>query len=215
MNEFLFFFQILLVIGFVLGALKLGKEALTSWVVIQALIANLFVVKQITLFGFQVTASDVFAIGSLLALNLLQEFFSKESANKATLICFYIMLFFGSISQIHLLYEPSSLDYSHSSFVTILSPSPRLLFASMTVFFIVQQLDIYIFGFLKNHFSKWGFAFRLSFSLVLSQFLDTILFSFIGLYGIVSSMVDIIIVSFLIKLIVIFFSAPFVRWAKS
>lgn len=215
MNEILFFFQIILVIGFVLGALKLGKEALTSWVVIQAIVANLFVVKQITLFGFQVTASDVFAIGSLLALNLLQEFFSRESANKATLVCFYIMLFFASISQIHLLFEPNNHDFSHSSFVTILSLSPRLLFASMTVFFLVQQVDIHLFGFLKNNFPKWGFAFRLSLSLILSQLLDTILFSFIGLYGIVDSLFDIILVSFLIKLIVIFFSAPFVRWAKS
>lgn len=214
MNEVLFFFQICLVVGFVLGALRLGAAALTAWIVVQGIIANLFVLKQITLWGFEVTASDVFAIGSLLALNLLQEFFSKEEANRATQICFYIMLFFVSISQLHLLFEPSIHDFSQSAFLTILSPSPRLLFASMSVFFVVQQIDIRFFAFLKRYFPERSFSLRMAVSLVFSQFLDTILFTIIGLYGLVHSLLDIILISFLIKLIVISCSTPFMRWAR-
>jgi len=215
MNELLFCIQILLIVGFALGALKLGRAALTGWVVILALIANLFVIKQITLAGFHVTASDTFMIGSVLGLNFLQEYFGKEEARQATWITFFFMLFFVLVSQIHLLYEPSPYDTTQTSFQTILSIAPRLFIASMTVFFIVQQFDIAFFAFLKNRFPHRSFALRTTVSLVLSQFLDTLLFSFAGLYGIVGSLLDIIFVSFCVKLVAIFLISPFMRWAKT
>jgi uncharacterized integral membrane protein (TIGR00697 family) len=215
MNELIFITQALLIVCFALGALKLGKEALMTWVAVQALIANLFVLKQLNLFGLDVTASDAFAIGSLLGLNFLQEYFSKEDANKATWICFFFMVFFAFVSQIHLLYQPNLYDTSQAAFQTILSPSPRLLIASMSVFFVVQQFDIRFFAFLKKMLPQTRFAFRAAIALVFSQFLDTVLFSFAGLYGIVASVADIILVSFLVKLIVIFFFTSFVRWVKA
>lgn len=215
MNEFLFIIQTLIIIVFAMGALKLGKGALTAWVAIQALIANLFVLKQISLLGFDVTASDAFAIGSLLGLNLLQEYFSKEEAQKATRICFFFMLFFTLVSQIHLLYVPSPHDTTHPAFATLLLPSPRLFFASMGVFFIVQQIDIRFFAFLQNRLPKSSFALRTAISLVITQFLDTFLFSMAGLYGIVASITDIIVISFLVKLVVISCFSTFVRLAKA
>jgi len=215
MNEILFFTQTFIIIGFALWALKLGKGALTAWVAIQALIANLFVLKQITLFGFEVTASDAFAIGSLLGLNFLQEYFSQDDARKATGICFFFLSFFVIVSQLHLFYEPSLHDTSQSAFSAILSASPRLVAASMGVFFAVQQFDIRFFAFLKKSLPHVSFAYRAAITLVVSQFLDTFLFSFAGLYGIVASVVDIILVSFAIKLIVIFSFTTLMRWAKT
>lgn len=215
MNELLFLIQILFIIGFALGALKLGKEALVAWVAIQALIANFFVLKQITLFGMDVTASDAFVIGSLLGLNFLQEYFSKEEANQATWICFFFMVFFVGVSQLHLLYQPSLHDTTQSAFVTLLSPSPRLLFASLSVFFIVQQMDIYFFAFLKKTLPHISFAYRAAIALVFSQFLDTLLFSFAGLYGVAASLISIIVMSFIVKLIVIFLFTQVIKWAKT
>lgn len=215
MNEILFFFQIIIIVGFALVALKLGKGALTAWVAIQALVANLFVLKQITLFGLDVTASDAYAIGSLLGLNFLQEYFDKEDARKATWICFFFMAFFAIVSQLHLLYEPSSHDTSHQSFSTILSVSPRLLAASMSVFLIVQQFDLRFFAFLKNLIPTASFAWRAAIALAASQLLDTILFSFAGLYGIVASVLDIIVVSYAVKVAVIFCFSTFIKWAKA
>lgn len=214
MNEILFFTQILIIIGFAFAALKLGKSALVAWVAVQALIANLFVLKQITLFGFDVTASDAFAIGSLLGLNFLQEYFGKDEARQATWICFFFMIFFALVSQLHLFYQPSQHDQSQTAFYTILSPSPRLLIASMSVFFIVQQIDVRFFAFLRKSLPQLSFAVRSAMALFLSQFLDTLLFSFAGLYGIVVSVIDIILVSFLIKLIVIFCSSAMIKKVK-
>ncbi len=214
MNEVLFFAQTFLIVSFALVALKLGQSALITWITIQAILANLFVLKQITLLNFEVTATDAFAIGSLLGLNFLQEHYGKEEAQKATWICFFTMLFFALSSQLHLLFHPSIHDTAHQAFTTILAPAPRLLLASIAVFFLVQQIDVRIFAFLKNH-SNRSFVFRTAISLTISQFLDTLLFSFIGLYGLVASMIDIILISFLIKLIVIFLITPLVKWGKA
>lgn len=215
MNEFLFITQVVLIVSFAFGALKLGQSALICWIAIQALIANLFVLKQITLLGFEVTASDAFAIGSLLGLNFLQEYFGKEEAKKATWICFFFMIFFTLASQLHLIYIPSEHDTTQAAFLTVLSSSPRLLIASMSVFFIVQQIDIYLFGFLKKTFSKLSFTLRAIFSLLISQLIDTVLFSFTGLYGIVFSVVDVIAISFTVKLIIILLATPAIRWSKA
>lgn len=215
MNEILFLIQIFFIITFVLFSLKQGKVFLTTSVTVQALIANLFVLKQITLFGFEVTASDAFAIGSLLGLNMLQEYFTKEDAQKAMWICFFFMLFFTLISQLHLLYQPNSHDTTQEAFLTLLSASPRFLIASMCAFLLVQQIDIRFFTFLKLQLPKINFSIRATIALIVSQFLDTALFSFMGLYGLVISVFDIIFFSFTIKLLVIFCFTPFMRWAKS
>jgi queuosine precursor transporter len=211
MNEIIFFTQIIVILAFSLGALKLGKGALITWVAILALIANLFVLKQITLFGFEVTASDAFAIGSLLGLNFLQEYYGQKEATQASWICLFFMLFFVVVSQLHLFYQPSPYDDVQSAYQKILTPAPRLLAASMGVFFVVQQIDIRIFSFLKHRFCNLSFPARTGITLVVSQFLDTFLFSFVGLYGLVFSVLDIIIVSYAVKLIAIFCMTPLIR----
>ncbi len=215
MNELIFFIQVAVLVGFTLGALKLGKESLTAWVCIQALIANLFVLKQISIFGLNVTASDAFVIGSLLGLNLMQEYFTQEDAKKATWACFFFMLFFALSAKLHLLYIPSAFDESQAAFSTLLSPSTRIFFASLSVFFLVQQFDIRFFVYLKKRFPSFSFAARAAIALIFSQFLDTVLFSYAGLYGIVASVTEIIVFSFAIKMIVIGFSTSILKWVKA
>ncbi len=214
MNETLFLVHVIVVMGFGLASLKMGKTALTAWVALQAVLANLFVLKQICFFHFHVTCSDVFAIGSVFGLNLLREYFGKEAAKKALWACFSAMVFFVAMAQLHLLYKPSPYDTAHQAFETILSSSPRLLFASLAVFFIVQQIDLRLFGYLKEKFFRIPLSIRNAFSLATTQFLDTFLFSIFGLWGLVASLSDIILVSFLIKLLVIALMSPLIHFSK-
>lgn len=215
MNECIFFIQIVVLIAFGLGALRLGKDVLAAWVCMQALIANLFVLKQISLFGLDVTASDAFAIGSLLGLNMIQENFTREDAQKTTWACFFCMLFFAVVSQLHLLFIPNAQDYTQTAFETLLSPAPRLFLASLTVFFVVQQFDLRFFAKIKAAFPSLSFPMRTAIALVVSQLLDTVLFSFLGLYGIVSSIIDIMVLSFLIKVVVISCTTTLLRIVKA
>ncbi|MDE3046605.1 MAG: queuosine precursor transporter [Verrucomicrobiota bacterium] len=214
MNELLFFGHILLVVAFSLGALRLGSQGLTTLVALQAVLANLFVVKQMTLFGLNVTCSDVFAIGSLLALNLLQEFFGREAAEAAIKVSFLSMVFFALMSQVHLAYIPSGADGTHDAFLRIFSSTPRIVLASMAVYYVVQQIDVRLFGFLREQWVGVPLSLRVGFTLLFSQTLDTVLFSFFGLGGIVTSLFDIILMSLVVKWIAIGCSAPFTAFAK-
>jgi uncharacterized integral membrane protein (TIGR00697 family) len=214
MNELLFLAHIFIVIGFGFAALRMGKTPLTSWVAVQAVLANLFVIKQIPFFGFHITCSDVFAIGSIFGLNLLREYHGQEAAKKALRTCFFTMTFFALMGQIHLLYAPSPFDTAHPSFEAILSSSPRLLAASFAVFIFVQQIELRLFGLLKEKFQMIPLGCRNALSVGFTQFLDTFLFSILGLWGIVQHLSDVILVSFLIKLLVIILMTPLFHFSK-
>lgn len=214
MNESLFALHLLLLIGISLGMLRAGREALITWIALQAILANLFVLKQMEFFGFTITCSDLFAVGGILGLNLLQEFFGPQSAKQATRICFLCMLIFALMSQMHLLYHPSPMDTAQLSYQTLLSPAPRLLIASLLTFLIVQQLDLRLFAKLRLRLSHWPLWLRNGTTLTLSQGLDTLLFSSLGLYGLVTHLSDIILMSFCIKLLIISGLTPISLLAK-
>lgn len=207
-NEFFFFADIFLVIGFAIGAACVGKSALTAFIALNAVLANLFVVKQMELFGLIVTCSDVFAVGSILGLNLLQEFFGKDAAKQAIKISFCSLVLFILVSQIHLWYVPAVLDRTHAAFTVILSSSSRIVAASIAVYFFVQKIDVLLFQWLQKIFSGRKLALRMGISLILTQFIDTVLFTFAGLYGLVSSVCGVIAISFMVKCLVIVCGAP-------
>ena len=79
--------------------LAIGNQALCSFLCVQAILANLFVIKQITLLGFTATASDMYIVGSVLTLNLLQEYYGKDEARRAIWISFSMLLFYTIVSQ--------------------------------------------------------------------------------------------------------------------
>jgi uncharacterized integral membrane protein (TIGR00697 family) len=207
MNELLFSAHVLAVTAFALGALHFGKHTLVGWIVAQALLANLFVLKEITLFGMEVTASDVFSVGALFGLNLLQEYFGKEAAQKTVWASFYLLLFFALMSVFHLLYTPSIHDGTQGAYSAILSCTPRLAFASMASAWASQSMDVWIFRLLTTRTSL-SLPLRGGCSSCCSQALDTLLFTFLGLAGHIASPMDVFCLSFAVKFIVIAMMAP-------
>lgn len=203
MNEIVLVIQIALVVGASILASRVSKEALFVLISLQAIVANLLVLKQVYLFGLHVTCSDAFAIGSILSLNLLQERFGREESQRATWLCFGAMLFFALSTQIHLLFTPSDLDTMHGHYLELLMPAPRLFLASLVSFFVVQQFDVRFYGFLKSRLTTWRWGARSTLSLLVSQFLDTWLFTMLGLYGMVDSVPEILIFSYLMKVLII------------
>lgn len=200
MNEYIFLLHLLLSACLLWPFLRLGKEALFAWVTLQPILANLFVLKQVALFGFTVTCSDVYAVSSALGLNLLQEQYGKECAKKAVWASFLLLVFFVIMAFWHLLYYPSASDYTHNAYSAILSSTPRLVAASVASFLCVQWFDLQFYAYLRAQREKLSLFGRNIISLTMSQFIDTLLFTFLGLYGIVSELFDVFLVSFCIKL---------------
>ena len=213
MNEILFLTQILWMGFFTIAAAKAGKSALVAWIAILAFLANFFVLKQVVLFGLEVTASDAFALGSLLSLNLLQEKEGIGEAKRACWVSLATLLFFAGASQLHLALQPSMHDASQAAFSTLLTPAPRLFFASLASLFVTQRADVLFFSKLKAKFPQAAFPIRALFSLALSETVDTVLFSFLGLYGIVHTLLEVILFSLVMKAISLITLTPFTRWA--
>jgi len=214
MNEILFFLHVASVGFFALLSLFISKNALITFICLQGILANLFVIKQMMLFGFNVTCSDVFAVGALLGTNLLQEHYGKEIAKKVVWLNFLFLFFYLLMSQFHLWYQPSNFDVAHQFYSAILQFMPRITVASLFTFLIVQRLDVALYAGLKKLFKSRFLLFRNLCSLICSQFVDTLMFSFLGLYGIVNSVFDIILLSFIIKICIIFSSSPIILLSK-
>ena len=211
MNEIIFFLQLALILAALLLALRFGRGALLTYIVLSCVLANLFVVKQITLFNLTVTASDAFAVGSFFALNLAQEFFGKPFAEKCAYTTFGFMFFYMAATLVHLWYRPDAADMTHPAFLQIMNITPRLSIVSLSVFLFSQRLDIALFSFLRKRLSLYASQ---NISLCVSQLFDTVLFSFGALYGVVFKVFDVILFSWLIKLLAVFTISLAMRLSK-
>jgi uncharacterized integral membrane protein (TIGR00697 family) len=214
MNELIFIIHTIIIALFSLGSLALGQGALIAFVCSCCILANLFVVKQITLFGLTATCADAFTVGATIGLNLLQEYFGKTIAKKTIWINFFLLIFYAIVSQIHLVYIPHAADTMHLHFMPLLSLMPRIVIASFSVYLIAQMADYYLYGFLKKTFHEKYIVFRNYASIALCQLLDTILFSFLGLYGIIDNIWEVIIISYAIKIISIIIATPFIGFSR-
>lgn len=207
-NILLFTFSCAFVALFVRGVWRwLGQEGLIAWIALCAVLANLLVLKQITLFGLNATASDIFAVSGLLGLTLLQKEGGEAIARKAIQITLMSLLFFCCMGYLHLWYEPSQYDTMQSTYETLLSPAPRLLVASLIAYHCSQWTNL-----LLIRAGAYPILAMLS-----AQWVDTILFAIIGLMGQMGALWEVILVGYLIKIGSIFCTtllSPYV-WRKS
>ena len=214
MNTLILTLHVVTVCGLSLFALRFGKEMMIAWLCMLAVAMNLFVLKQINLFGLSVTASDALAVGYLLGLNLMQEFFGQNIARKTVWISFFVSIGFIVLSQIHLAYAPNLYDCAHPHFSFLFSPMPRIIVASLTSFLVIQFVDLAFFGFLRAKSGGKYLVGRTALALIVSQTLDTLLFTFLGLYGLVANLGHIMLLSMVVKGVVILLATPFVQLSK-
>ncbi len=219
-NETIFFTHIVIMSLSTLIALRMGKEALVALISVQAVLSNLFVVKEVTHFGLASTGADAFTIGTVLGLNLLQEYYGREIAQKSIWISLFSLMFYGIVSQIHIYYIPHPHDVMNAHFQAILGTMPHIIAASLIVYFITQQLDYFLYGTLKRIFEGKYLILRNYCSVLIVQLVDTILFSFLALYSIpflgisgiiptIAELWQIIAISYGIKVVAILISTPF------
>lgn len=216
MNELIFIIHTLFVAIAALASLQIaGALGLTAFVSLTAILANLFVVKQITLCGLTATCADAFIIGSTLGLNLLQEYCGKSAARIALRTTFFLLAFYLVVSQLHLIYLPGLSDFSHYHYLAIVGATPRIVCASFIAYALSQIVDYLLYGFLKRVWTGKWLMLRNGISLATSQLVDTILFTYLGLYGVLSHLESIIVVSYSLKLIAAAIAIPLVSFART
>jgi uncharacterized integral membrane protein (TIGR00697 family) len=214
MNETIFIAHTIFISLAVIFCSRFGKESLVALSAIMWLLANLFVIKQIDLFGFSATSSDAFVIGGSLATGIITEKWGDDFAKKSVYICFGILVFFAILSFVHVKYNPSAFDTSQPHFKALLEFVPRIVFASFIAFIVSQLFNVALTSFLKRKFNGRFLTLRIVGAIILSQLIDTALFGIVGLFGIVSSLLSIMAISFTLKVIAVFLTTPLISFIK-
>ena len=214
MNEFIFLVYIFFVVASSLFALFLGKEALVGLICIKVILMNLLVPQEITLFGFSATAVDALAVGTSLSLNLLNEYYGKAEALRAITISSFGGLFYVCVTLLHRAYIPAAHDMYACHFEPLLALAPRIIAASFFAYIVTQKIEAKLYAYLKASRLSGYFMIRNYASLCITQFIDTILFSYLGLYGIIHNIPQVILLAYTIKIITILCAVPLLGLAR-
>ncbi|HLB40941.1 MAG TPA: queuosine precursor transporter, partial [Candidatus Babeliales bacterium] len=155
-----------------------------------------------------------------LLLNLTQEYFGPKITRLVLYLSLSALLVFVLLAQFQLWYLPVALVVDQSSgselvpasyhllYQALLTPTPRLLVASLGAFTIAQNLDAYLYQQFQKLYHHRHFILRNYSSLLISQFVDTALFTVLGLAGTFSNLWELFWFSYLVKLITIMVIIP-------
>lgn len=216
MNSLIFLMHCCLVGAISANVAKRGLSTLSSWVCLLAVSANFFVLKQIELFDLTVTCSDAYVVGAMLSLSVVQRQWGPRAAKSLVWTSLTLVLCFTLFSQLQLLYSPAVQDTAHENYFALLSTSPRIALSSVLAFFLSQRLDITLFSRLES----LPFALRAYLATAISQFFDTLMFTFLALGGLVAAPWHILFVSYGVKLftlsaMTVFFLREKALWPSS
>lgn len=186
-----------------------SRDLLAGLAILQVVLANFFVLKQIELFGFNATSSDILSVGACFAINLFHEDYGQLATLQLIKAMWICMAFAGIVSQIVLFYEPSQYDTMHEMYAPILGHSPRIFTASIIVFFLSQRINFFLYRWFRGHFPNRGLPVANLFSMGISQLFDAALFVTLALYGIASQLFELFVISYLIKFTTVLVFSPF------
>ncbi len=167
----------------------LGKQGLFYWTVLATVAANIEALIVINAFGMEQTLGNVMFASTFLVTDILSETASKKEADKAVNVGIIASVAFVVISQMWLLYTPAETDFAFPAIRTIFSNTPRLMIASLAVYAVCQKFDVWAyhkwweFTSRRCGDSKKFLWLRNNGSTLISQFLNSVLFTFAAFFG--------------------------------
>ena len=187
------------------------------------LLANIEVLLLVKAFGVEMTLGNVMFASTFLITDIMSENHSRKDANRAVVISTFCSLVFIAISQMWLLYTPGENDWASGAFHTIFSSTPRIVCASLLVYLISQLTDVWLYHkwweWCRKRFGdeKKGLWIRNNGSTMVSQLLNTLLYTFFAFYGTydIKTLMSIFISSYIIYFITSLLDTPFVYWCRN
>ncbi len=210
-NEMIFLIQTVTMLLLTLGAFKMGKNYLKAFVGAGIVLANIFVTKQITLFGLDATGGNVMYAAIFLSTDLLSEHYSKKDAQEAIEIGFGTSLLYLVGGQFMLQYLPSSYDTVHAGMQEIFAFAPRIILASLLAYLISQFHDIWAYNLIRSKTGQKRLWLRNNGSTWISQLIDSVIFASVAFLGVfpLSVLLQIIVSTYLLKILVALIDTPF------
>lgn len=222
-NELLLIGSVIFIFAAALGSYKFfGKAGLYCLSAIATVLANIEVLILINAFGVEQTLGNVLFAVTFLITDILSECEGKKAANKAVFIGMFTSAFFLLLSQSWLLYIPNENDWASPAIYTVFSNTPRMLIASFAVYAVSQMFDVWLYH------KWWAFTekkcgdrrrflwLRNNGSTLISQLINTLLFTFFAFFGTYDfgTLISIFISSYIIYIFTSLLDTPVVYLAR-
>lgn len=194
-----------------------GKTGLFAWVAISTVLANIQVTKTIEIIGLTATLGNSLYASTFLATDILNEKYGKKEAKKAVWLGFSSLLIMVLVMQFGIKFIPAESDFAQGSLETIFGLIPQIAIGSMVAYLASQHLDVIIFSALRKMFPKDSqFWIRNNGSTLISQLLDTLIFTSIAFWGVFpfDVWIQIFVSTYVLKFIVSVLDTPFGYLAK-
>lgn len=222
-NELILILSLILTFTAILTVFTLFQEqGLFLWTIIATIAANIEVLIVVDAFGMEMTLGNILFASTFLVTDILSELYGKKEAKKAVWLGIATSVIFILISQSWMLYTPNENDFAMPGMKTIFSNTPRLMLVGIAVYVIVQLFDVWLyhkwwaFTTRKSGDSKKFLWMRNNGSTMISQLLNTILFTWGAFFGVykTGTLISIAISSYVIFIITSMADTPFVYLAR-
>ena len=192
------------------------KEGLYAIIVMNIILCNIQVVKLIDIFGITATLGNLLYGGIFWATDMLSEIYGKKEAKKGVMLGFLALFMMTIIMNYALFFHPSKVDVMDSHLRAVFSLMPRIAIASLIAYWISQTHDVWAYHFWKTKTDGKHLWLRNNFSTLVSQALDSLIFTIIAFVGVYSfsDILQILLTTYLLKLLVAIFDTPFLYMGK-
>ena len=191
------------------------KEGLYVWVSIATILANIIVCKTVTVLGLTSSLGNIMFASNFLATDILSEKYGKEDAKKAITIALVSTIIFIVTTQISLLYIPDTTDIAQESMKTLFGLNLRTSIASLSMFYISNLFDIYLFDKLRQKYPKKLWL-RNNVATIISNCAENYLFATIAFLGIfdIPTIISIATTGTIIEIVIALLDTPFIYLSK-
>ncbi len=216
-NVLLIFINIIVTFSMVVLIEKIfKKEGLYVWAAIALIMANILECQTVGLFkGFTATCGNVLFASVFLATDIMNEKYGAKYSKKAITLAVAAMISFTIIMQIGLLFTPDKTDFAHDSMVTLFSLNLRITISSIIMFYISNNLDIFLFEKIKKKIPNKLWL-RNNVATIISNVLENyffIFFAFVGIYDI-PTMLNIATTISVVEIVIAICDTPFLYLSK-
>ena len=191
------------------------KEGLYVWLSVATILANITVCKMIDVLNFTTSLGNVLFASTFLATDIMSEKYSKEDAKRGVYLSIFSGITFIIVTQLTLLFIPSSDDVVNPSMINLFSISVRTISASMLMFFISNILDINLYNKLKEKYPNKLWL-RNNISTILCNCIENYFFNFLAFIGVfpISTIISIATTTTIIEIVIALCDTPFLYLSK-
>jgi uncharacterized integral membrane protein (TIGR00697 family) len=179
--------------------------------------------KLTVVFGLQTSMGVILYSSIFFATDLLSEKYGRSEAQRAVLLGFFVSIAMVLMTQLSLLYAPSTAPETaafastvHAATVTLFDYTPRFVFGSLLAYLLSQSLDVWVFHRIRAATGGKHLWLRNTGSTLLSQAADTLIYGLVVWWGLVDLVTALQLASakYVFKFAIAVIDTPFIYWAR-